>query len=177
MINWPFSKTYRHRCKDGSVKIVHRKVDDAFPFYIPGWKGKLDGNANIPMTGQGEIKGEYETKIQGLLYNLDELNNSLMINFRGAYIAYQADPCAGYNFLLREVSKIIQEQNRLLKIRLQIDGLVSLAKTSKAKGEFLPLYRNIIEQVGGSTIPDAAKLEIKDLTNQAHKWIGDNDAM
>ena len=176
MLGWLLPKTYKHRCKDGSVKIVHRNVDDAFPFYLPSWKAKLDGNAKIPVQGQGGIKAEYETKIGGLLFGLDELNQGLMMNFRGAYVAFQTDPSAGHEFLLREVAKVLQEQQRVLRIRLQIDGLISLAKTCKNKGEFFQLYQVIVNQVGGSTVADAAAVEIKDSAQQAKKWIGGGNA-
>lgn len=107
---------------------------------------------------------------------MDDLNQGLMIHFRGAYVAFQTDPCAGHDFLLREVSKILEEQQRLLRIRLQIDGLISLAKTCKNSGEFFQLYRVIVNQMGGSTVADAAVLEIKDSTQQAKKWIGEGNA-
>ena len=91
-------------------------------------------------------------------------------------MAFQTDPCAGHEFLLREVSKVLHEQQRVLKIRLQIEGLISLAKTCKSKGEFFQLYQVIVNQVGGSTVADAAAVEIKDSAQQAKKWIGGGDA-
>src|SRR5581483_10028272 len=66
MLSWLLPKTYKHKCHDGSVKVVYRHVDDAFPFYLPGWKAKVDANGKIPVTAQGGIKAEYESKIQGL---------------------------------------------------------------------------------------------------------------
>jgi hypothetical protein len=98
------------------------------------------------------------------------------MNFRGAYISYQADPCTGHEFLLREVSKVLHEQHRLLAIRLQIEGLISLAQICQNNSDFVPLYREILTQIGGPTVPDAAILEIKESIQQMRKWIGAGDA-
>ena len=167
-----FFRTYKHRCPDGSVKTVYRNVDDAFPFFLPGWKAKIEGNVKVPVTAQGGLKGEYEKKIQGLLFGLDDLNQGLMMTFRGAYVAFQTDPCSGYDFLMRAVSDVLREQQRLLKIRLQIDGLISLAKTSKDAAALVPLYKSIVDQVGGPAIADAAVIEIHELAEDAKNWIG-----
>src|SRR5258705_9559056 len=42
------------------------------------------------------------TKIQGLLFSLDELNQSLMMNFRGAYLAFATDPCGNARYAPRK---------------------------------------------------------------------------
>ncbi|HSG38916.1 MAG TPA: hypothetical protein VLE27_04695, partial [Thermoanaerobaculia bacterium] len=86
IINWPFAKTYRVRCPDGTVKTLHRNVDDAFPLFIPGWQGNVDAELKALEAIPARLRAKYETKIQGLLYRLDELNQSLMMNFRGAYV-------------------------------------------------------------------------------------------
>ena len=89
MPKWPFWRTSKHKCPDGTTVIIHRNVDDAFPLYIPGWKGNLDANAqthgNLASAG---LKAEYASMVQGLLFGLNELNQSLMLMFRGAYVAF-----------------------------------------------------------------------------------------
>src|SRR5947208_17126263 len=106
-MSWPFFKTRKHYCPDGSVKLVYRNVDDAFPFYVPGWEGKLDAKLK---GAPARLRAEYATKIQGLLYGLDELNQGVMFDFRAAYVTYMNDPCQHAGFFERQVEKIIHEQ-------------------------------------------------------------------
>ncbi|HTS18182.1 MAG TPA: hypothetical protein VMP11_11460 [Verrucomicrobiae bacterium] len=169
-------RTYKHRCPGGSTKIVYRRVEDAFPLHLPGWKSKIQGSASLPGRGKGEIKSEQETKVEGLLMGLDDLNKDLLLRFRGAYIAYQSDPCAGHEFLLREVAKLLDEQQRLLRLRLQIDGLINLVKSGKGNNEFLNLYQKIVYQIGGAPSIEAAVAEVKQNADEAKKWIKGPDA-
>jgi hypothetical protein len=76
------SWTYEHQCPDGTVRIVYKNVDDAFPLFIPGWNGNVESNLETIKGAQINIKAEYAAKIQGVLYSLDELNQSLMISIR-----------------------------------------------------------------------------------------------
>jgi len=77
--------------------------------------------------GTAELRADYATKIEGLLFSLDELNQSLMMNFRGAYVAYTTDPCGNGAMLNRQVENILREQHRFQLVRVQIRALVSLA--------------------------------------------------
>ena len=118
LINWPFSPTYRHKCPDGTIKTVYKNVDRAFPLYIPGWQGNVAADVKAQEIGTGELKAEYASKIQGLLFGLDELNQSQMMHFRGAYVAYSADPCGNSDLLKRQVETILREQTRFQMIRV-----------------------------------------------------------
>jgi hypothetical protein len=97
LINWPFSKSYRVRCPDRTVKTIYRNIDDAFPLYIPGWKGDVRADIKAMEQATANVAAAYETKIQGLLYSLDDRNQSLM-TFRTVYLAYIADPCSQTGF-------------------------------------------------------------------------------
>lgn len=173
MRNWnPLSKTYWHKYPDGSVKLIYKNVNDAFPLYIPGWEGKagvtLDAIAGAPVN----ITGEYATKIQGLLYSLDELNQSLMMTFRSSYTVYQTDPCANGGFFQRQVEKAIDEQNRQTSLKVQIRGLISLAELHPGNPEhFLPVFQDIIQNTGGPSVVLAASQEIEEARSIAQKWV------
>ena len=171
--NWPFSKTYKHPCPDGTVRIVHRCVDDAFPLFIPGWEGKMNGNLEDLKGSPVNLAAEYTTKIKGLLFSLDDLNQSLMMAFRSSYIAFQTDPCSSDGFFKRQVGKIIDEQHRLTKLRVQIRGLISLAEMNNNNPEKVwPIYQQIVDQIGGSSVKAAASLEIAESRKIADEWVG-----
>jgi hypothetical protein len=175
-MRWPFSRTYKVRCPDGSEKVVYKNIDDAFPLFLPGFKASLDGGTKIPATANAEIRAVYESKIQGLLFGLEELNQDLMMKFRSAYVVYQSDPCGGHHFLQRQIELILHEQSRFKRVRLQIDGLIALVKSSKSVGDCMPIFQDIVQQVGGGTVREAIVMEIKDATSVAKKWIGKPNA-
>lgn len=147
---WPFWKTRRVKCKGGSEKTVYRNVDDAFPLYIPGCKASLASQLNVEDIAKSGITAEYASAIQGLVFRLDELNQGLMMQFRGAYVVYQNDPCLHGQFFQREVGKLLEDQRRLQAYKIQIDGLVSLAKLGLpgSASEFVKLYAAIIDRIG-----------------------------
>jgi hypothetical protein len=169
-IDWPWSKTYQHRCPGGTVKIVYRNVDDAFPFYIKGWEGQLDAK----MQGApARVSAKYKSQVEGLLYGLDELNRGVIFDFRAAYIAYTGDPCGNGEFFQRQVDKIIHEQQRLRRLKVQIQGLISLAETHPNNPEkVFPAFQQIADQLGGLAPPAATTLEIAEVRKIMEKWIG-----
>lgn len=176
MINWPFSKTYRHKCPDGTIKTVYRNIDDAFPLFIPGWQSNTAAVVKAEVIGTAELRAEHASKIQGLLFSLDELNQSLMMNFRGAYVAYTADPCCNTDLLTRQVEAILREQTRFQLIRVQIRGLVALAASQpNSHDRIMDAFQSIVQQLGGMVVPQAAAAEISRTLDIVRKWIGGSD--
>jgi len=171
-INWPFSKTYRIKCPDGTTKTVYRSVDHAFPLYIPGWQGTAAAAVKAQELGTAEVKAEYASKIEGLLFSLDELNQSLMMNFRGAYVAFASDPCGNGAMLNRQVENILREQHRFQLVRVQIRALIALAATSGNHDLVMAAFQRIVDQIGGP-IAEAAVEEIATSRAAMQKWIGE----
>jgi hypothetical protein len=170
-------KTYKHPCPDGSLKIVYRSIDDAFPLALKhvGTRLALD-LAKLSEIG-GQVGAEYRESIAGLLYSLDDLNQSLMMNFRAVYAAYQSDPCANAEFLARQVGKIVEETQRHTEIQVRISGLIGLAQTDGGKrDEMLALFRELVLEVGGSTVGLAAASEVEQAKEDARRWIGESGA-
>lgn len=157
-MKWSFFKTYTVKCPDGTVKTVYRNVDDAFPFFIPGWKAKLKIAGKALEEVIGELKTEYSTAIQGLLFGLDDFNNGLMMTFRGAYIVYKNDPCKHGMFFEREVSKLLDDQSRIRTLKLQIDGLITLASLqSSNSSEITKTISKIVDQMGSLSLPELTR--------------------
>jgi hypothetical protein len=165
----PFVKTYNVKCRDGSTKTVYKNVDKAFPLFIPGFKANVAAAGDAANLGKAELKAEFASAIQGLLFNLDELNRGLMMNFRVAYVAYQNDPCMNDNFFQREVAKLLDEQQRLRALSLQINALIELAKLRPGDSEaFANALANVIDRIGSNVaFPAATSLRIKEATKIA----------
>ena len=143
------------------------------PFFIPGWQGKAGAAVKAHELGNAELKAEYSSKIQGLLFSLDELNQSLMMNFRGAYLAFITDPCANGAMLARQVENILREQHRLQLVRVQIRGLVTLAGQGN-RVKIIDAFQRIVDQIGGP-IAEAAVDEIATSRAAMQKWIGESE--
>lgn len=170
---WPFSKTYKVRCPDGHFKTVYRNVDDAFPLYIPGWQANLAAAGKILDKINGEIKAEYSSAIHGLLFALDDLNQGLMMTFRGAYVVYQNDPFEHGAFFEREVAKLLDEQRRLRALKVQIDGLIELAKLLPAQStDFAKVLSNIVDRMGYLLLPETTSQRIEEARQIANKMSG-----
>ena len=176
-LRWPLAKTYDVTCPDGSVKTVYRNIDKAFPLYIQGWQADLAGNVKLPEIANAELRAKYESPIQGLLYGLDELNHGLMITFRAAYMAYKTDACHMADFFARQVEKLLEEQARLRSFRVQIDGLIALAKTCPERSEkFLDIFTDLVQRMGSSGLPDASVFQIASARKAATDIRGEKDA-
>lgn len=172
---WPFSKTYNRRCSDGTVKTVYKNIDDAFPLHIPGWQGNLSATVKGLEQIEGSVKADFTSKIHGLLYTLDELNQGLMMTFRGAYVVYQNDPCSHAEFFEREVAKLLDEQHRLRTLKMQIEALITLASKSTQESEkFLNIFSEIVQKLGNYSAPKVASSEINDARNIVKSIVGDD---
>ena len=169
-MTWPFFRTYTVKCPNGHVKTVYRNVDDAFPLFIPGWKANLTAAGKVLDKVSAEMKGEYATAIHGLLFALDDLNQGLMMTFRAAYIVYQNDPCEHSAFFEREVAKLLDEQRRLRALKVQIDGLIELAKLQPANSvDFAKVLANVVDRMGTLMLPEVTADRVEQARQIAHK--------
>jgi hypothetical protein len=168
---WPFGQTYSVRCPDRTVKEVYRDVDAAFPLYIKGWEGNMSASGSVVTSGSAELKGAYASKIQGLLFGLDELTQTVMINFRSVYMVYKSDPCTQAGFMAREVEKLVAEQQRLSRLRIQVRALLELAKNRPTDTvAILSLFKDLAGSIGGPAVADAARIEIAEARRLVDKW-------
>jgi hypothetical protein len=164
----PFSISYEKKCRDGSRKTVYKKVEDAFPLAINGYEANIATKLKSELLQEGELNGALKTKVDGLLYGLDDINNGLMIAFRSAYVGYQTDPCENNEFLLTEIRKINEEQRRLRALRMQIRGYVEMAKTNPGNTtELAELYNTLVNKIGAYSMGDAGVQEAIDSSREA----------
>lgn len=162
MVLWP-KKYYKVICPDQTVKTVYKHVDDAFPLYIQGWKASVGVDLGKLMGDAGALQAEASKKIEGLVFSIGELNQSLMMQFRAAYVAFQSDPCGSSDFLRDQVAKLNHEQYRLTQLRLQVPLLVELARLAKwDQSQFMEAYKNAVLSLGDVTTPQTVALEINE---------------
>jgi hypothetical protein len=169
----PLIKTYTVRCPDGSFRTVYKHVNDAFPLFLQGFHGKAQTSLNELKGASATLNAEYQSKVDGLLFSLDDFNQSLMMNYRATYVTYQADPCANLGYLKRQMERLVDQQNWLTTLRAKIRTLVELAKVQPDRPDlFFNSYNEIVGQLGGPGISFAASYEIRINRTAAKKWIG-----
>lgn len=154
MAKWnPFSKSYQVRCPDGSIKTIYKNIDDAFPLSINGYEADISTKIKSEILKEAELDTKLKSRVDGLLYGLDEINNGLIMSFRSAYVGYQTDPCSNNGFLLDQITKINEEQRRLRALKMQIRGYVELAKSNPGDSTKLAqLYNNLVDKIGSTSI-------------------------
>lgn len=173
LINWPWSRTYDVRCPDGSTRTVYRNIDHACPLFISGWKA--DVSADLKGVGElsGDAKAKYETQIHGLMFSLNEQNQSLMMSFRTVYLAFMTNPCGNDGFFQRELEKLLDEQRRISALKLQIAALLQLIAASPNDTDKLTeIFGDIAARTGGTAIASAASLEIAETRAIARSLVG-----
>lgn len=171
----PFRQSYDVKCPDGSTKTVYKDVNVAFPLFINGWKGNFSSEVKAKELGDAAVKAEYATKIDGLLYALDELNQGLMMTFRAVYITYSTDPCGNALFFQREVSKLLDEQRRLRALKLQIDSLITMVKTQPNNLEKLThIFSDLVHRIGIYPSQEVTIAEMRKAEQDAKALSGDN---
>lgn len=159
----PFSEKFTVKCPDGTIRIVYKNLKDAFPLHIPGWGGKMDTSIEAVKGAPANLSAEYQSKIQGLLFSLDDLNNTLMMSFRAAYVSYESNPCENSASFSRQIEKMNDEQKRLTSVKMQIRGLIMLAEKNPDHSEqVISVFLRIVDQIGGPSISTASAIEIKE---------------
>lgn len=170
-------KTEKRQCPDGSVKVVYRSIDDAFPLALKDFKAKVDVDlAALSDVPAGSVGTQYEKSIAGLLYTLGDRNQSLMMTFRAVYETYRSDPCTYDDFLRRQVELIISETNRHTEIQLSLSALIGLAQAQTIEPDgALALLHDLIRQVGGPGVAAAAAEHVQEAKLDARQWLDDRD--
>jgi hypothetical protein len=164
-------KTYKHKCPDSGTKVIYRNVDDAFPLYVkaPTVAGGLDAG---PGAGSlGNVKAEYRSTVQAVLYNLDELNQTLMIEFRAIYLAYQTDPCGQASAFSRQVERIIDDVQQQTNWRMKARALIELASSDAAdKEQIMGIFNELVGGLDGRAAAPVAREEVTAARADTDRW-------
>lgn len=158
----PFTKSYTIKCPDGTIKTVYKNIDDAFPLYIQGMDTSISAKTDLDNNSNNELNATYKSKVDGLLYSLNDQNQSLMMTFRTVYMVFCSDPCSSSEYFQREISKITDEYGKIQKLKMQIDGLIQILNSSSNNSiQVTEIYTNIVNQLGTDPALSVAILEMK----------------
>ena len=169
-------KTYKVKCPDGTKLTVHRDINGAFPLFLPSLAAS--GKAALrDLTGNNlELGAELKKGVDGLLFQLNELNDTVMMNFRAVYATYQANPCRNSDFLARKVDEMTSDVQRLSSIRLELKSLVDLAAANPGEPKQVwDLFAEIVTKNNLPGSPQVSAVRIQDARGAATQWIGGRD--
>lgn len=176
ILNLPFTKKYRVRCKDGSVKTVYRHIDDVYPLITKDKEQSSKGNVTIEGIGGANLDTQSRTKIQGLLMQLDSQTSTLIPELRQAYIAYESDPCKGYDRFIEESTAIFVRQDRLKQLEIKIQAYALFLQISPANIALATTtYQEIVSGLSAKTSGDEVAKEIASNKDEAKKQWGGGD--
>lgn len=161
-----WTKTYKHKCPDGTIYEVYRNPNNAFPLALTvskkQYEAVLKGLQGISEVGAKVIN---ESNVNGLFVQIDKSNSSMMPKFRSAYEIFKTQPCKGYEKFVQMVEKIHNEHERLQNLIIKIEGLVSLAtlaQNDKDHKNLVNLYASLVDELGGSGVPVVATYQIEE---------------
>ena len=164
-------KQFKRRCPDGTIHRVYRNIDDAFPLIVADVDTSVNGGVDVDGMAQTALGAKYETRIKGLLFELDSANQNIMIEFRAVYSVYQGEPCGNAKFYSSKIAEIIEDHKNLRQLKTKIEGLVSILGSSGASETgFIDAYLEIIDSYGKYVSRQAAPVGIHEMTEESQDW-------
>ena len=164
---WPFAKTRKIKCPDGSERIIFKNPDDAFPLYIKDWSARFKATVKALTEVQGSLSSEFKRQIGGFFFELDSSNLSMQSKFSAAYKTYLAsDPCKADGWLRKRIREIMEEESTLRRLEFEIKKMESLGNQG--------LNEQAIEQAMAEALNRLSKSEIEEETSNAFKEVEKN---
>lgn len=155
---------------------VHRDINSAFPLFLPSLMAQGKGTLRDLSGNSVALGAELKKGVDGVLYQLNELNDTVMMNFRAVYATYQADPCGNSEFLARKVDEMTSDLQRLSAIRLELKSLIDLAAANPGEPKQVwALFTEIVTKNNLPGVPQASAVRIEDARGVATRWIEGSD--
>lgn len=137
-----FSKTRIVECGDGRRIRVHKKVEDAFPFFARnrglGLKATSDGLGSLG------LELGLRSEVQAILANMDSESQSLLTEIAGLYSFYQSNPCLHEQYYAQSVQDLVARHRRLAEARTLLETLPGLVKNGATTEECQALFERAV---------------------------------
>lgn len=148
VFKFPFFRTYKIKCPDGTTRIVHKSIDDVFPLSIGEGKSKLDGTLKVPEIVDAKFGAEISNAIKSAMFSIDENNNSLILEQRAAYSGYATNPCGQANWYQRRIEDLSNRRHFLQQQARVLDALLTLAQRPTASSDqILGMLGQIVDRL------------------------------
>lgn len=162
-----FSK-HKVKCPDGSVRYVYRNIDKAFPMFLGDIKNEISAGIKNKEFGSANATKKYNSDIRSILIQIDETNQSMMLNFRVAYIGFESNPCQNsekFNADLDEIRRCGQHNHEL---KVKVNAIIRYLELG---GNHSKEIETILCEISASypqiALPSAAALEMREAEKNA----------
>jgi len=166
ILNWPWSKTRRVNCKDGTCRDIYKNPDEAFPLFTRDLSTNITAQVEMLKELSIEVSADIQRLIAGFFYHIDEINRSLQLLFRTVYIMYGTNPCFLDEWMANQVEKIIAEEikmrDSILKLRVRME------QGYRIKDAILEIQKEMIADMK-TEISD----EIQQILEKSKEWRGE----
>ena len=169
---WIFGKTRKHRCPDGTERIVFKNPDDAFPLSVKDWSTRLEGTLNAVKELQGSLGADFKNQIEGFFVQLDQANSSMQSQFRAIYVVYQTDPCGQDGYLATEIQKIIERECTLRRMQIEISKIESLRSQGFDEQELAQVLAETHTRLSKSDIEEKTSIAFQNVEKNTLAWKG-----
>jgi hypothetical protein len=167
-----FSKTEKIRCPDGRIALVYKDVDDAVPLALRDKRARGDLSTEANGFGAGAAGGEYSSQVSEIMFAINARNQSQVLDYRNAYLAYTADPCGKSDLLERITNKIMDERAVLDRLTIQAHTLLELVRHGSADLPAIVELTSALKGQLGMPTPAAAAAAIEHARDDAKAMLG-----
>lgn len=155
----------KHRYSDGSTGFIFKNFDSTSPTVIRSYYSKTKVDLKIMEKIAAGLGAEYQSPVAGLLYNINETNESLMLAFGILYTSFLTNPERYRDYLVSETRNIIRHTQKLSEFRMQTTFLINMAKEYPNKEEIIfeinNLYREYLSTIKNNIDAIETSIEIK----------------
>lgn len=169
----PWSKTYRVKCADGTTRVVYKDVNRAIPIELRSTTTKAKASVDGLGAASADVSASRANDVRNVLISLSDRNESLVLNYRMAYLSFMSNPCGGFEEFQSFNREVTREQNQLVKAQMLANTLIELARRGSGTPDFERLYSQIVDLLGPDqhTAPMASEIAIKQARADVSEWI------
>lgn len=173
MLRFWKNKKIEVKCPDGTTRYVYNSVDVAFPMYLSDVKNDIKARANLNGIAEGDIQNVFSRDIRAILVHIDECNQSLMLEFRSAYIGFEADPCGNSKWFQDSLTEIRRHSQQISRLKLKLNTLLECLKHGEAGTSRVDqILRDISIDHPTLTLPRVVAAEMQEATRIANELSG-----
>lgn len=179
LINWPWSRQIKVRCKDGSIRYYYKDVDDIYPLESKDHTRQIEMAANSATQLEARVNTSSSTHLAGIFVVFDKANQNFILELRAAYGTYQDNPCSMDKWHKLRTEEIIESQKELrtLLVKSEIEIKKMLLSQNVVNNDirlFLEDVKKsltiILRSSNEETILDAVSAEMKKIDGLMEKW-------
>ena len=157
------------KCPDGSLRLVLRNPDRAFPFYAKEYKSSINSALTVAKKLELKLKGQHQSIISGIFAQIDESNKNVQIALNAAYINYTTNPCTKDKWLSDEISLILERENSLRNLFCELEFVKQLV-LKKSDTSLIDKAMNRLVSMSEKENEESSTEEFNKTLNNIDKW-------